>query len=220
MAVDVLKRIPLIRRVSISLDNTKTGNVASVSMPPGPKGTCGRNSLVCWHPAGCLAWKLYMGYRKAFVAPAWDRNYRLWQEDPDDFFGQIYDWLRANNPEHWRWFIGGDTPHHLFSARALDLMAEFPLTSFMAFTKNPLRWRNGAYRTGRDEIRPLPNFNLLVSAWPQAPMPAGYEGLPVAWMQDGTEDRIPPGTTVCHGGCVECEHGCWGDPSDKTFPKH
>ena len=70
-----------------------------------------------------------------------------------------------------------------------QLGEEFPETSFLAFTK---RW---------DIVEDIPfpdNFSIVYSAWPGEAMPPGDR--PIAWMDDGTEPRIPSGAFLCEGG--------------------
>lgn len=89
-----------------------------------------------------------------------------------------------------------------------------PGLHFLAFTK---AW---------DAVRPvpfhnLPNFSLVLSAWPGAEVPEDLRALyPVSWVQDGTEDRIPAGAYECPGDCSQCLH-CWHPAGrDTYFHKH
>ena len=97
--------------------------------------------------------------------------------------------------------MAGDIISYDYLKMMIRVAEHFPQISFLAFTK--------ANHTMALLDRALPdNLAVILSAWP------GYElvntnNLPVAWLDDGTDQRIPPGTPLCSGRCDACDI-CWG----------
>jgi hypothetical protein len=93
---------------------------------------------------------------------------------------------------------------------------ENPETHFLAFSK--------AFDiVNRYEDREAIPGNLVIvfSAWPRMKIdnPHGHR---VAWMQDGTETRVPEDAIECHGNCETCGL-CYELPRlgvDVVFHKH
>jgi hypothetical protein len=72
-----------------------------------------------------------------------------------------------------------------------------PSTIFLAFTKR--------YDLEYSEIPE--NLTIIFSMWPGVPDTAP-RGFPRAWMQDGTEDRVPDDALESPGICHNCGM-CW-----------
>lgn len=95
------------------------------------------------------------------------------------------------------------------------LAVAHPDIRFLAFTKQV------------DIVRPyvkspLPkNFSLILSAWPGVPLDEECRKyLPVAWVDDGKEDRFSADAMRCPGNCESCAY-CWAmDGKDVVFKKH
>lgn len=170
-------------KVSISQGNLKMGNVASVSLPP--IAACGN----CRHCArDCYARKAYRLYPA--TRAAWDRNLQLARDDRAGYFAQVRDSLRR--PRFFRWHVAGDILDQDYLDRMKAIARELPAVKFWAFTKmHDL------------DFRRLPrNLTIVLSMWPGMPVPRSK--LPRAWMQDGTETRIPTNAIECPGNCETC----------------
>jgi hypothetical protein len=88
----------------------------------------------------------------------------------------------------------------------------FPKTKFLAFTKQYNLF------TG---LQVPHNLKVVFSAWPGLDV-HNPDSRPIAWMQDGTEDRIPETALHCPGSCENCMM-CWSLDEinrDVWFTKH
>ncbi len=188
-------------QISISPGNRKVGDVPSISLPL---------ITTCAHDVPCA--RTCYAWRKCYhltpqVRGAWDRNWRIWQADPVAFERMVCGSLTFSAPFWFRWHIGGDIPDRKYLAMMVRVARQFPNTRFLAFTK-----RHG-WLKGLDKPS---NLALVASMWPGWGEPPA--GAPVAWMQDGTETRIPAGTSQCPGYCPDCGI-CWEGQS-VWFQKH
>ena len=190
-------------RISISPGNTKMGAIPSISLPP-IVSCC--SDVPCTKQ--CYARKAYRQYTN--TRRAYDRNLHILQNDRFDFFNQLNKWLDSHIPEYFRFHVSGDfiDANHLFEA--IKTAARFSTIKFLAFTKN-------------HEILPtmtslIPsNFTVMASMWPLwGTRPTGYRA---AWVQDGTEDRIPSTALECPGNCENCVE-CWSGDTDVWFKLH
>ena len=182
--------------IHVSFGNTKVGKVMNLSLPP--IVSCA-DDVPC--AAGCYAMRSYR--RFGMTRKAWDENLRLWRTAPKKFERQLFDILReadASQPCFFRWHVGGDIPDGHYLVMMIVIAERFPHIKFLAFTKQ--------YKIIADCGIPFPdNLSIVVSAWPHYPL-HNPRALPVAWMQDGTEDRIPPESVECSGLCENCGM-CW-----------
>lgn len=187
--------------ICISSGNMKIGKTANISLPPGVACHC---DAPCRKSGGCYADKAYRMYPG--VRAAWNRNWRLWKKNKCRYFNAIYDWLYAKQPQYFRWHVSGDIPNQEY-AQLMEWIADgFPKTKFLVFTKkHDLIWRD------------VSNLVVYRSMWPQWG-DAGVTG-PHAWMQDGTETRVPKDAYVCPGKCEACRF-CWKGSGDVVFRKH
>lgn len=192
-------------RITITAVTQKMGAVPSVSLEP--RLTCSA-ALPCW--PHCYARRFLM-FRPT-MRKAWSDNTRAMIEERDRFFLAVRGSLAADNPPFFRWHVGGDIPDQDYFDRLFKVACEFPDTRFLVFTKK-LNLR----------LRRRENLNVFASFWPGWGDLAAVrrQGLPVAWVQDGTENRMPRGVKRCAGSCSSC-HFCWvTEPvRDVCFHKH
>jgi len=197
--------------LSISKGNSKMGAIPSVNLPPGI--TC--NPYVTCATDGCYALKAYRMYPN--VKAAWERNLELWQMYPISYWDQMNDWQRKHKPEYFRFHSAGDIPGGSYCHDMIVHASLYPNTRFLCFTKQYFHVAN--------QIQPFPtNLSIVLSMWPGCELPEGsaLSGLPKAWVQDGTETRIPDDAIQCAGRCDSCGM-CWSlceIDRDVWFRKH
>jgi len=198
--------------VSISFGTLKMGAIPSVNLPP--IISCGNCSL-CQHD--CYALRPYRRHKN--TRRAWNQNWSIYQENIGQYFGDIKDFIlgRKKPPELFRWHVGGDIPSQNYM-EGVGLAADmFPGTRFLCFTKMYFIVENHI-----DVYGDLPdNLSIVLSAWPGMRMHNPHD-LPVAWMQDGSEVRVPDDCLLCTNTCEDCA-ACWGlrqIGKDVCFDKH
>lgn len=196
-------------QVIVASGNTKLGDIPSVSLLP--VVTCDRAAPCC--QGGCYARTLC-----GRAGKTWGHNTELAAKDPATFFSSLRQQFRTRESSGipaFRWFVGGDFPSRRFLSLTMKFMADHSKTKFLVFTKRykwMARWLDS---------HSLPkNVSVVLSSWP------GYQifnphNLPVVWLQDGTEDRVPADAIPCHGSCEGCGM-CWSLPEigrDVVFTK-
>jgi len=189
--------------VVISPGNSKLGNIPNVSLTP--VISCG--SFCDCRSKLCYAKRVYARYPS--VRKAWDNNLTLAITDQFHYFYCISDWFKAKRPKHFRWHVGGDILGQGYLESMFVIAQDNPGTKFLCFTKR--------YRL--DYGNKPDNLNIVFSAWPQFPLVRSHlaRSFPVAWMQDGTETRIPDSAKECPGKCHDC-HECWNlKPGESVF---
>lgn len=140
--------------ISMSNNNSKTGKAClNIAFP---LATC-RPDAPCRE--GCYAGK---GCQQiAVVQGAYYRNLRLYYDDPDNFFEQIYCKIKFSGLPKVRWQDSGDMPDAEFFDRVVDLCNRTPDVKHMLFTKKYEIVNNYLDKNGK-----LPdNLNVLFSAW-------------------------------------------------------
>jgi len=175
--------------VKISTGNTKLGNIPNISLIPI------KDCANCEHcMADCYAlkaWKQYPGTRKA-----WTENSKAFRSDPIRAIHEVDEWLLSKRKpvEYFRIHASGD----FLSQQIVDLWTGIcevnPSTKFLAFTK----------RHDLDFSRAPRNMQIIFSQWPGMPDNAPLTARR-AWLQDGTETRIPKSAFACNGSCVDCK---------------
>lgn len=186
------------------------GDIPNVSLIPGRD--CGAD-VPCAHRGACYAIKFMM-----FPAPreAWTTNSRTAHDNPAEYFQRVRGYLAYNRPPFFRWHVAGDFLSQSYLDEVKAIAREFPETKFLAFTK----------RHDFDYRRKPSNLAIVFSMWPGW-TPAGglakirKKGLPVAWLQDGKEERVPKTAIPCPGICEKCAM-CWSLPQlgrDVVFHK-
>ena len=193
--------------ISIGQHNRKIGAIPSFSLVPVQDcRNCGYCRTDCY---ALKAVRLYPPTREA-----WQRNSELARHDPEGLELQLRAWLHARRVTtgFFRIHVAGDFFDQGYLDLWLHIARVFPGTKFLAFTK----------AFDLDYSRRPPNLSLVFSMWPGLPQPERMAGIHFAWMQDGTEDRIPEDTLPCPGRCEECGM-CWTLPhigQDVVFHKH
>ena len=191
-------------QVCITDCTVKMGNIPSVSLIPvidcPPTAPC---RDLCY---GRIAWRL-----RPTVRAAWTRNSVFAHQDPQRYFQQVRGYLLHQEPEWFRWHVAGEIPNQAYLNEMIAIAKEFPKIRFLAFTK----------RHDLDyHLRPQ-NLAIVFSMWPGwgNPQDARRAGLPIAWLDNGQEPRIPQDAISCPGHCENCAM-CWHLPrigKDITF---
>jgi len=198
------------QRVTISRGNRKLGAIMNVSLTP---IECCPPGVPCANE-GCYAlkpYRLYPGTRRA-----WKTNARIARKDPKTYFSQIARAIARSRPRYFRWHVAGDILNIDYLEQMCRIAADNPRTRFLAFTK--------AFELVNryERRRSLPgNLKVMFSAWPGMKIdnPHGHR---IAWMQDGTEYRVPNDAVRCPGSCEDCGI-CFRLPKvcrDVVFHKH
>lgn len=190
-------------KVCISPGNSKVGNVPNVSLVPCKD--CGKD-VPCRKDCYALkAWRAYPSVKRA-----WQSNSRVAHVSPSAFFAAIRQYLVAKAPRFFRWHVAGDFLSQAYVDQCFEVAREFPTTRFLAFTK----------RHDFDYSQAPANFTVVFSMWPK--WGDVDDPMPRAWMQDGTETRVPSNALECPGNCEHCGM-CWNLRSlkrDVVFHKH
>ena len=183
--------------------NSKTGKAClNLSMPV---CTC-RIDAPC--KATCYACK---GTQQiARVQAAYYRNFRLYMENADEFFEQMYCKIRFSGLPKVRLFDSGDFPNYEFLERTVALCKRTPNVKYMAFTKR-YEWVNKWI----SENGELPdNLNIMFSAWHkiwEVPNPYSLGVAYVDFDDKSLNPEFPKNAFVCPGkesSCSACG-ACW-----------
>ena len=182
--------------ISMSNGNSKTGKAClNIAFP-----TC-----VCREDApcreGCYANKGCQQISK--VQAAYYRNLRLYNDDPDNFFEQVYCKVKFSGLPKVRVFDSGDLPSYDFLERLVEVCKKTPETKWMMFTKkyeivNEYIEKNGD----------LPdNLNILFSAWHKlwyVPNPHDLGMAYVDFNDKSLNPTFPKNAFVCPGRQTTC----------------
>jgi hypothetical protein len=191
----------------ISEGNSKLGKIPNISLMPCKD--CGAD-VPC--KKECYAMRFFRMYPP--VKKAWTENSEQCQNDRSHYFADIREYLEKKNPDFFRWHVAGDIPDTGYFAGMISIAEKFPNTKFLAFTK-----RHDILSCFIKKSIPA-NLTVVASMWPGwGTAPKGY---PRAWMQDGTEKRVPKDALVCPGNCGDCG-ACWNLKNlkkDVVFNKH
>ena len=195
-------RSTTIHGATISDGNTKVADCPNVSLMP--ILSCPDGIPCAGDCYDCKSTRRFPSVRQARM-----RNWELVQRDPDSYFAGIREYLDHYAPRYFRWHVGGDIPDQDYYREMCQIAREHPKTHFLAFTKNHALDFRG---------RPS-NLNIVLSMWPN--WGNSRKRMPRAWMQDGSEDRIPEGAIQCSGSCEFCGV-CWHLKAgqDVYFLKH
>ena len=189
--------------ISMSNKNSKTG-IACLNIAF-PVVTCREDApckSTCYACKGCQT--------MAVVQGAYYRNLRLYHDDPDNFFEQVYYKVRFSGLPKVRWFDSGDIPDEEFFDRMVELCKRTLDVKHMAFTK-----KYEIVNTYIDKNGKLPdNLNVMFSAWDMLWEVHNPHGLGMAYV-DFNDKRlnpeIPSNAFRCPGRestCSACG-ACW-----------
>jgi hypothetical protein len=189
--------------ISMSNNNSKTGkaclNIAFPVVTCRPDAPCVKTCYAC---KGCQ--------QIAVVQGAYYRNLRLYNDDPDNFFEQVYYKVKFSGLPKVRLFDSGDFPDAEFLVRLVDLCRSTPHVKYMAFTKKYEIVNNWIDTNGK-----LPdNLNIIFSAWDKLWDVPNPHGLGVAYV-DFDDKRlnpdIPENAFRCPGRETTCSAcgACW-----------
>lgn len=182
----------------ISIKNKKLGSIASISLS--------LDSCIEDAPCKKVCYARRMVARRKSIEISWMRNYIEYLQDAKQYFHKIYRWLTIHKPKFFRWHVGGDIPRAYYLYMLKEVAEDTPGVKHLIFTK-----------TDYDFSKLPENLHLRQSLWPGWGNP--QEGIRKAWMQDGTETRIPENAIECPGSCVDCSL-CWRSDRDVYFKKH
>jgi hypothetical protein len=184
--------------IYISPGNTKTGKIPSFSLPAGVSCV---PEIPCYED-GCSGRRTEC-FRQAALRTRTD-NYQALLEDMPGAFHRIGGYLQYTQPSFFRVGISGDfylgDQSQYYLEYWFQAANHHPQTKFLAFTKfYDLDFSNCPN-----------NFSVVWSAWPSYEIPDqvpdGVAG--IAYVQDGTETRVPGGAFECPGNCETCG-ACW-----------
>ena len=199
----------------ISTGNDKMGAIPSFSLPSGV--TCSALACKTCHK-DCYARYMELRFKTVRQSYAW--NYDMVTKNME----KCHEWLNwwfdsPNAPRLFRIHVSGDFFSLEYWWMWLHIAKKHPGTKFMAFTKQFDVVIVSAIMGNIPD-----NLVLIASAWPGVDLPEWVERrLPIAYMQDGTETRIPENAHHCNGDCSgECSAYCWTmKPGDAVyFDKH
>lgn len=201
--------------LNISMGNSKMGAIPSFSLPAGL--SCAKGAFApCFKD--CYARKLQS--RRPTVLHAYADNMGKLEENLPACEAWLNWWFDSPNaPRLFRIHVSGDFYSVQYFHMWQRIAKRHPQTSFLAFTKQFDVVKNGVC------FHCLPkNLILIASAWPGVDLPPWVkEELPIAYMQDGTETRIPESAHICTGNCAgECMGYCWNMRKGMAvvLPKH
>ena len=146
----------------------------------------------------------------AKVQAAYYRNLRLYNNDSEEFFEQIYYKVKFSGLPKVRLFDSGDFPDYDFLERLVQLCKSTPNSKYMAFTKkyelvNEYIDKNGNFPD---------NLNIMFSAWDKLWDVPNPHGLGIAYV-DFKDKRLnpdfPKNAFVCPGKASTCSAcgACW-----------
>lgn len=167
--------------VHMTTKNSKTGcGVIDLAFPV---ITC-REDAPC-KKGGCYCCK---GTQvMATVQGAYYRNYRLYHEDPVDFWNQVWFKLAHCGLLRCRYFDCGDCPDYAFVEGMVATAKKFPEMKFMAFTKKYFLVNQWIDNNGN-----LPdNLNIIFSAWDKDWEVLNPHHLPVAYVDFKDSEKTP-----------------------------
>ena len=189
--------------INMGNKNSKTG-VACLNLAF-PVCTC-REDAPC--KEGCYAGKGCQ--QMATVQAAYYRNLRLYNDDPDNFFEQVYCKVKFAGLPKVRWFDSGDIVDAEFFARMVELCKKTPDVKHMAFTKKYEIVNEYIDKNGN-----LPdNLNVIFSAWHKlwnVPNPHNLGVAYVDFKDKSLNPEFPKNAFVCPGRestCSACG-ACW-----------
>jgi len=192
--------------IKLSKGNSKIGNIYNVSMRPI------KDCLNCEHcKKDCYALKAWRQYKQ--TRAAWTHNGKAFNKDlnkcKEDIINQL---KRKKKLEFFRIHVAGDFLSQDHVNIWINIAKLFPNVKFLAFTKCHFF----------DYSKRPENLTIIFSMFPGMKKPNKKKNINFAWVQDGTEKRIPKNAIHCPGSCENC-HMCYNLTKigqDVYFTKH
>ena len=187
---------------NISKGNSKLGSIPNVSLVPVKDcANCQFCKSTCY---AMKAWRQYPQVRKA-----WRKNSTAVRgPQRASWFQSIDRYIAKRTPEYFRWHVAGDILDQHYYECVREMAKRHPDTKFLCFTK----------RYDLKLLHRPKNLAIVISIYPGMKKPKTRH--PKAWMQDGTETRIPKDAIECSGSCSGC-NACWDlQGKDVFFHKH
>lgn len=183
--------------MSFSRGNKKLGSqVVGIALPP--IVTC-RPDAPCFK--ACYATKGHQIFPS--VLGSYQKNLRLWNENPIDLFEQIVWFLKHKGYRYVRFFDSGDLPNANFFDLSVKLCKEMPEIKFCMFTKKYEIVNNFLKQGGE-----IPsNFVVIFSAWTKYWKFENPFNLPVAYVnfkQKSLNPDFPKEAKICGECCSIC----------------
>lgn len=191
-------------KVSISSGNTKMGKIPSINLPP--IKACGNCSKCAKHCYAMKAYKMYENTRNAY-----DRNFKIAQEDRHNYFDQIYRFLSKSKSKVFRWHVSGDILDINYFQNMLLLAYAFPEKTFLVFTK-----MHKIVNKYRSQTQDLPdNLKIFYSMWLDEKIDNPY-GMSTARTVNKGETNKYDGF-ICEGNCEQCMACFESKPGSKVI---
>lgn len=183
--------------VSISKGNIKMGAIASVSLPP--IKTCSPEACKTCAKEKCYALKIYK-LRKT-VREAYDRNLRILQENPEQFWREVEAAVMTTTV--FRFSVSGDIYDMDYLKHMIELANKYPHCEMLAFTKKFDICNEWLATNGFCFPR---NLHIIYSAWRGLEMKNPFD-IPECHVifKDGTmtaSEEKP--SYICGGNCYTC----------------
>ena len=168
--------------IHMSTKNSKTGcGVIDLAFPV---VTC-REDAPCKKSGKCYC--LHGTQRMCNVLSAYYRNLRLYTNDPEDFWHQVWFKLAHCGLPKMRFFDAGDLPDYNFIDGMVETAKKFPEMKFIAFTKKYFLVNQWIDNNGE-----LPaNLNIIFSAWDKNWKVLNPHHMPVAYV-DFKDSELTP----------------------------
>ena len=195
-------------KVSISNENIKMGAIPSVSLPP---------VITCINCATCAkkCYALRMTKRRKSIKEAYERNFRILNQDRDSYFTQVK--AACIVSRYFRFHVSGDIIDADYLDRMCKLARECKGTEILAFTKN-YEDVNGYFDTHK---KPR-NLHLIFSLPFDGAKIDNPHNLPTAAVIFKGQE-VPNNYKMCGGNCTECACrgvGCWELKNGETIAFH
>lgn len=206
--------------IHMSTKNSKTGcGVIDLAFPV---VTC-REDAPCKKSGKCYCMKGTQ--QMTTVLGAYYRNLRLYTNDPEDFWHQVWFKLAHCGLPKMRYFDAGDLPDYAFIDGMVETAKKFPEMKFMAFTKKYFLVNQWIDNNGE-----LPaNLNIIFSAWDKNWEILNPHHMPVAYVEfkeSGLTPELPEKYNTCPNQkdklvtCSACGK-CWRkDLGTVVFKQH
>lgn len=189
--------------MKISITNAKLGGkIPSINLPP--LITCRENA-----PCSKLCYARKGNFNYANVKKSHKDNYEHFQNDPQDYFNSIINYLNNDDIVYkfFRWHSSGDIVNINYLMGMVKVAKECPQTNFLAFTKK-FEMVNSYLSIYGD----LPkNLKIVYSAWDKDFKVENPYNLPITFVnfKDKTKNPIIDEYAIpCVGKCYECK-SCW-----------